>query len=120
MTTRPNVKSDFRKSTMLPVLSPPNMACSRDSYLEKEALSREKDVAGRRQKCDTLLAAFERKNNIDHTKFSRKDLKEFMLKSYNLTVTELTAIEGIHFCRGKLMEKSPTFDREKLLDWMII
>lgn len=35
-------------------------------------------------------------------------------------MTELTAIEGIHFSRGKLMEKSANFDRDKFIDWLVI
>ena len=38
----------------------------------------------------------------------------------DLTVSELTAIEGIHFSRGKLMEKSAAFDLEKLIEWLQI
>jgi len=42
------------------------------------------------------------------------------LKQYKLTLSILTSIEGIHYCRGKMMEKSTTFDRERLIDWIVI
>ena len=65
------------------------------------------------------LAKFQLFNNLDELRFGRDDLKRFFAEFYkHLHVTELTAIEGIHFARGSLMEKSATFNREKLLDWL--
>lgn len=57
---------------------------------------------------------------FDAARFTREDLKEFLWNKYQLNVTELTAIEGVSYCRGKLMEKSPTYSREKLIEWLCI
>ena len=42
------------------------------------------------------------------------------MRQYNLNVGELTAIEGINYCRGKLLERSSYFDRDKLIRWLMI
>jgi hypothetical protein len=73
-----------------------------------------------RSRISAHLDKFERKYNIDLSRFSREDLKLYFEKQENLQATELTAIEGIHYSRGKLMEKSPVFNKEKLIDWLVI
>ncbi len=52
------------------------------------------------------LIQFQKKQNLEFVKFTRENLKQFLATCYRLTMTELLAIEGIHYCRGKLMEKS--------------
>ena len=64
---------------------------------------------------------FIKKLAIDENyKLTRADLKSFLAKFYKLSVTELQATEGIHYCRGKSMEKSIGFNRDKLVDWLLI
>lgn len=85
---------------------------------EWSSQAHEKDM---RKVYSQQLAKFELFNNLDEIKFGRDDLKRFFAQFYkHLHLTELTAIEGIHFARGTLMEKSPTFNRDKLLDWLVM
>jgi hypothetical protein len=37
---------------------------------------------------------------------------------YDFTITHAAATEGIFFARGELLEKSPTINRNKLVEWL--
>lgn len=50
--------------------------------------------------------------------FGREALREFLQQEFKVEPSQLTLIEGIHYCRGSLMEKSKNFDRDKLLKWL--
>ena len=47
-----------------------------------------------------MLAVYERRL-FDNGKFGREDLRLFLDQKYGLKITELVAIEGISYCRGR-------------------
>lgn len=55
---------------------------------------------------------------VETNGFGRSNLKEFLIANFDIKLSEIQAIEGIHFCRGTLMEKSPTFSHDKLIQWL--
>lgn len=101
------------KQTNYSLVQNPSMEPRSDLNL----LSSQEDLE--RQNISAYLAAYERRL-FDNAKFGREDLKVFLQQKYQLPITELTAIEGISYCRGKQMEKSTYYNRDKLIEWLSI
>lgn len=55
-------------------------------------------------KVENNLAVYIKKNHLENTKFTKAILRDFLKRFYELEITDLTAIEGILFCRGKALE----------------
>jgi hypothetical protein len=55
-------------------------------------------------KVENNLNSYIKKNNLENTKFTRSNLKDFLKRFYELEITDLTAMEGLLFCRGKALE----------------
>ena len=78
------------------------------------------DAERERDFINKKLTHFEKYCLYKFDNFGRDALREFLETTYSVKVSELTVIEGIHYCRGSQMERSSTFDREKLLGWLVV
>lgn len=86
--------------------------------MDSEKERRNKEILRQKKQIMDNLLQFERKENVDILKFTREDLKNFFMKQYGLSLSSLQSVEGIHFCRGKLLEKSTYCDRSRLVEWV--
>lgn len=68
-----------------------------------------------------ILENFERRNQYQYNhKYSRSDIRLFVKQVFGLDLTDLQAVEGVHFCRGREMEKSKNFDKSRLIQWLTL
>jgi hypothetical protein len=72
-----------------------------------------------KEQINQKLLSFERRLS-DLKKLNREDLKTFVESKFGFRLSEQQAVEGIVFCRGRLMERSSFFEREKLIDWLFL